>query len=159
MGCENSKNLSKYDASNLDARSKAIDKQLVMDADRLSRELKLLLLGAGESGKSTIVKQMKIIHENGFSKEECLRYKRVVLKNVINSITTILVAMEKLGIYFACPSRVKDARIVRMLSFTVDLTNQLNREIRDSIKRLWLDDDVQMAFRRSREYQLDDSSK
>ena len=26
--------------------------------------------GAGESGKSTVVKQMKIIHSDGYSKEE-----------------------------------------------------------------------------------------
>ena len=29
----------------------------------------LLAIGAGESGKSTIVKQMKILHKDGFSKE------------------------------------------------------------------------------------------
>ncbi len=39
--------------------------------------------GAGESGKSTIVKQMKIIHETGYSSEDCLHYRPVVYSNTI----------------------------------------------------------------------------
>jgi len=159
MGGKQSKSNKKIDSFTLTARSEAIDKQLLIDADRLSRELKLLLLGAGESGKSTIVKQMKIIHASGYSVDESLKYKRIILRNVVGSIITILDAMEKMRIFFACPSRIKDAKMVRWLAFTVDLTNQLSKELSDSIKRLWSDDDVQMAFSRSREYQLDDSAK
>lgn len=41
-------------------------------------EIKLLLLGAAESGKSTVLKQMKIIHQNGFTKDEVLIYRSII---------------------------------------------------------------------------------
>ena len=42
-----------------------------------------LISGAGESGKSTIVKQMKIIHESGFTSEDFKQYRPVVYSNTI----------------------------------------------------------------------------
>uniref|UniRef100_A0A8B9F929 Uncharacterized protein n=1 Tax=Amazona collaria TaxID=241587 RepID=A0A8B9F929_9PSIT len=56
--------------------------------------------GAGESGKSTIVKQMKIIHEDGYSEDECKQYKVVVYSNTIQSIIAIIRAMGRLKIDF-----------------------------------------------------------
>ncbi|CAG0887884.1 unnamed protein product [Darwinula stevensoni] len=60
----------------------------------------ILTLGAGESGKSTIVKQMKIIHESGFTQEDFKQYKPVVYSNTIQSLVAILRAMPNLGIPF-----------------------------------------------------------
>ncbi|KAL8597498.1 hypothetical protein ACOMHN_047725 [Nucella lapillus] len=86
-------------------RSKAIDKGLRADGEKASREVKLLLLGAGESGKSTIVKQMKIIHEKGYTEEECLQYKPVVYSNTIQSKIAIIRAMNQLNLQFGHPDR------------------------------------------------------
>ena len=52
----------------------------------LLKEIKLLLLGAGECGKSTIVKQMKIIHDKGYSDEEKHMFRELVNSNVVQGI-------------------------------------------------------------------------
>ncbi|KNE57784.1 hypothetical protein AMAG_04635 [Allomyces macrogynus ATCC 38327] len=55
-----------------------IDAQLPAARQRAMREVKLLLLGAGESGKSTILKQMQLIHGVGYSDEERAAYKEII---------------------------------------------------------------------------------
>lgn len=62
------------------------------------------LAGSGESGKSTIVKQMKIIHQNGFSREELLTYRLTVYRNLVDSAQAIVLAMRKIGIDCETPS-------------------------------------------------------
>ncbi|KAF4520535.1 hypothetical protein B566_EDAN008734 [Ephemera danica] len=49
--------------------NKKINQQIQKDKQVYRATHRLLLLGAGESGKSTIVKQMRILHVNGFSEE------------------------------------------------------------------------------------------
>ena len=44
--------------------------------------IKMLLLGAGESGKSTIFKQMKVINKDGYSPKELKEYIGIVQMNV-----------------------------------------------------------------------------
>ena len=70
MGCFGpSKNDPEEDKRRKEA-NKRIEKQIQKDKQVYRATHRLLLLGAGESGKSTIVKQMRILHVNGFSEEE-----------------------------------------------------------------------------------------
>jgi len=145
-------------------RSKKIDKDLRLAGEKAAREVKLLLLGAGESGKSTIVKQMKIIHETGYSPEECEQYRPVVYSNTIQSLMAIIRAMGQLKIDFADPSRagthidaLDDARHFFTLASAAD-EGEMTPELAHIMKRLWNESGVQHCFRRSREYQLNDSA-
>lgn len=57
--------------------------------DTNDKEFKILLLGSGESGKSTILKQMKILHQNGYTREELIDYKPFVFRNVLDCAKSI----------------------------------------------------------------------
>uniref|UniRef100_A0A1A8MB83 Guanine nucleotide-binding protein G(i) subunit alpha-2 n=3 Tax=Nothobranchius TaxID=28779 RepID=A0A1A8MB83_9TELE len=139
-------------------KSKMIDKTLREDGEKAAREVKLLLLGAGESGKSTIVKQMKIIHEHGYSEDECKQYRAVVYSNTIQSIMAIIKAMANLKINYEDTARADDAHQLFSLSSAAEEQGSLPDELAKVIQRLWDDGGVQSCFTRAREYQLNDSA-
>jgi guanine nucleotide-binding protein subunit alpha len=103
------------------ARSRELDKIIRSDEKRLSREVKLLLLGmsalplataidttiadsfptgAGESGKSTVLRQMKLIYAQGFSKNEKLEWKPIIFNNIVQAFKMIHEAMDDYGMKF-----------------------------------------------------------
>ncbi|PVG00348.1 guanine nucleotide binding protein, alpha subunit [Serendipita vermifera] len=79
-------------------RSARIDRAIEEDAKRFKKECKILLLGSGDSGKSTIVKQMKIIHQNGYSHAELLMFRPTIYRNLLESAEAVVLAMRKLDI-------------------------------------------------------------
>jgi guanine nucleotide-binding protein G(i) subunit alpha len=154
MGCVNSNTKNGGFSNRL--RSEAIDKQLEQDAMRAESELKLLLLGAGESGKSTILKQMKIIHEEGYSNEECLQFRPVIFSNTVQSLIAIIRAMGQLKIGLQNTELVEDAK--QLFYLTSEVEDEIPDELSCIMKRLWADGGVKTCFSRSREYQLNDSA-
>lgn len=99
-------------------RSQAIDRKLEEDSRRLRRECKILLLGSGESGKSTIVKQMKIIHQNGYTQEELAMYRLTIYKNVIDCAKALIGAMRQFNIEPEEPGNAEYCQY--LLDYTVD---------------------------------------
>ena len=78
---------------------------------------RILLLGTGESGKSTVVKQMKIIHMNGFTEKEIDNFTLTVRGNLIDSMMILVLAMDTLGIVFE-----KNVRICQIIHNKVTIT-------------------------------------
>lgn len=139
-------------------RNDEIENQLKRDRMLMRNEVKMLLLGAGESGKSTILKQMKLIHDNGYSIDERESFREIIFSNTVQSMRVILEAMEAMDI------PLQDARNSYHVQVILSLPNQLEgetlpHEVAVAIKSLWYDPGVQMCFSRSREYQLNDSAK
>lgn len=49
---------------------------------------------------------LRIIHEDGYSEDECKQYRAVVYSNTIQSIMAIVKAMTSLKIDYSNPSRM-----------------------------------------------------
>ncbi|KAK0437454.1 guanine nucleotide binding protein, alpha subunit [Desarmillaria tabescens] len=141
------------------ARSDLIDKQLEDDSKKFKKECKILLLGSGESGKSTIVKQMKIIHQGGFTPQELDSYRGTVYKNVLESAQGIVQAMRKIGI--DCHNYSNRVLAETILDYRLDETTAftLSSEIADAIHQLWQDPVIStMMEEHSTEFYLMDSA-
>lgn len=67
-----------------------INKQLAKTKQEYRSTHRLLLLGAGESGKSTIVKQMRILHVNGFDEAEKMKKIQDIKRNLRDAIVSII---------------------------------------------------------------------
>ena len=86
MGCSPSKDEGGPPGGNdpaLGGKSNKIDADLDQKRQEEELKIKLLLLGAGESGKSTIFKQMRIIYGSPRSDENLRMYGVVVRSNCI----------------------------------------------------------------------------
>ena len=59
--------------------NREIEKKLSKDKLHNKNKFKLLLLGTHGSGKSTYVKQMRIIHGPGYSEHDKRRYVSIIL--------------------------------------------------------------------------------
>ncbi|KAI9271313.1 G-alpha protein [Sporodiniella umbellata] len=137
-------------------RSKEIETQIKRDRINLRKEIKMLLLGAGESGKSTILKQMKLIHDGGYTPEERENFKEVIFSNTMQSMIVTLEAMESLGIEFRNPDNDLHRKLVLDAP---PQTDYLGHELVDAIASLWEDPGVQDCVSRANEFQLNDSAK
>jgi len=138
------------------ARNDEIETQLKRDRLMAKNEIKMLLLGAGESGKSTVLKQMKLIHHGGYNDQERDAYKEIIFSNTIQSMRAILDAMPQLDIPLQ-PANDARRAVIMALPGQVE-GDALPRDVSDSIRGLWRDPGVREAVRRSREFQLNDSA-
>lgn len=64
--------------------------------EKFNNTVKMILLGGGESGKTTWIKQMTLFHKNGFSDEDRTMYKRLIAKNMVFSCKEVLNLMNEI---------------------------------------------------------------
>ncbi|XP_041912137.1 guanine nucleotide-binding protein subunit alpha-11-like [Alosa sapidissima] len=134
-----------------------IQKILKDQKKRERKEIKVLLLGTGESGKTTFIKQMRIIHGKGYSEEDRRAFAKLVFQNVFTAVKAMTGAMTALRIPYANPQNAMYAKWVQDVD--IRQVTQLDRGYVDAIQHLWADTGFRVCYSRRREYQLLDSTE
>jgi GTPase SAR1 family protein len=120
-----------------------------------------LSIGAGESGKSTLFKQMKIIHHNGYTQEECMGYRDIIRSNILQSMKSLIQATHKLGIPIETPenrqraAKINDYDQETLLNINKIYTQQLGKDLEE----LWADKGIQETYMHRNQFQLLDSTE
>ncbi|XP_061381214.1 guanine nucleotide-binding protein G(f) subunit alpha [Danaus plexippus] len=137
--------------------SRQIDREIKHWIKSYNDAIKLLLLGTGESGKTTIIKQMKILHVQGFTASERKEKAGHIRHNTHESIYDIVRNMATLSIALQDPKNVQSQQYILKIGPEGPL--EYNEDYFDHVRNLWKDNGVRECFRRSNEYQLLDSAE
>ncbi|KAM7507413.1 hypothetical protein LguiA_017866 [Lonicera macranthoides] len=139
-----------------------IERRIEQETKAEKHVQKLLLLGAGESGKSTIFKQIKVLFQTGFDEAELKSYISVIHANVYQTIKILYDGAKELAQNEADSSKYvlsdDNKEIGEKLS---DIGGRLDyphltKELAQEIETLWKDAAIQETCSRGNELQVPD---
>ncbi|KAJ3481475.1 hypothetical protein NLG97_g7811 [Lecanicillium saksenae] len=140
-------------------KSQAIDRIIEEDSKKLKKECKILLLGSGESGKSTIVKQMKIIHLKGYSEDELYNYRPTVFKNLVECAKAIINAMQQFGIEPQIEENRKHMAYLMEYQTESGPQAHIDSQVGTAVQSLWSDPAKDRLMEHATEFYLMDSAE
>ena len=141
-----------------------IEKELDKERLSLNRNLKVLMLGSGESGKSTLLKQLRIVNHNAFSEgvddDERYNFREVVRGNCVECVQALIKASISLNLPIESTDNRQRAARVQLLETTdaYPADNSVEAELLQAdLVSLWKDAGIRKLVLRKREFQLLDS--
>jgi GTPase SAR1 family protein len=135
-----------------DRYNQKIQREQAEAAKAETRTMKLLLLGTGDSGKTTLRKQMRCLYGEGFPLQTRKQIASVVLGNLIDGTKDVIAALPGLGLSF--PAELQESA-----SAVNEVTAPppcLSGELAEHLTKLINSDPFKDAVTRRREFQLQD---
>mmetsp|Transcript_6065 Transcript_6065/g.15395 ORF Transcript_6065/g.15395 Transcript_6065/m.15395 type:complete len:344 (-) Transcript_6065:25-1056(-) len=127
---------------------KEIERQIISDKKKAKTLQRLLILGAGESGKTTLCKQFQICNDL-FTEEDREKYGVALRASLVQYMKILLQAAEHMQFPIKHKKEAKEL---------LEFQSTLNPESADLIHTLWSEEGVQMAFAtRNRLFTLPDT--
>jgi GTPase SAR1 family protein len=127
MGCVNGKDRNEQEEEEYN-RNKTLKKTMKTQQKEDQKQVKIILLGAGDSGKSTFCKQMKVNYKNGFSHTELLYYQGVLRSNCLLSMQRAIDEIKELG---KLPEKLKN------VAACIEEAKDLTEEVAENVIKAW----------------------
>jgi hypothetical protein len=116
-------------------RSKAIDRKLKEHAGMMLRECKVLVYGDSDSGKTTILRQMRIIHGTGRILNNVAKYRDRVRMTALEAMCTAIEGLAESRFEIEDENDQKRAAAV-LLQYQSNPT-EMDVAVGESISSLW----------------------
>ncbi|KAH7722499.1 G-protein alpha subunit [Aphelenchoides avenae] len=137
--------------------SKRIDAYLAKEKKGFKNTVKLLLLGPAESGKTTLLKQMKIIHLNGYSDAERRTYREVIYGNILQAVSQLLDGVSRLELDVSTEYKELSQKFIELRGY--HQYTKLTEDLHAIAKRLWELPVMRGAYECRSNFQLLDCAK
>lgn len=144
------------------ARAAEIERRITQETKAEQHIHKLLLLGAGESGKSTIFKQIKLLFQTGFDETELRSYTPVIYANVYQAIKVLYDGSKELAqnepnssIYAVSLDKKEIGEKLSEIGSRLEYPN-LTKDTAKEIEALWNDAAIQETYSRGNILQIPD---
>lgn len=105
-----------------------IEQQLLARKRNEKLKVKLLLLGAGESGKLTVLKQLRLLHQGGFTAAERVQFAQIIWVDLIQGMKILIIQARKRGIKLDCDQPGHPLQLLRQLILQVDPLHEIETE-------------------------------
>jgi guanine nucleotide-binding protein G(i) subunit alpha len=140
-------------------RNEAIDRQNEKEYIADSQIRKLLLLGAGESGKSTLFKQLTTLYGEGIPRAQMNQYTNAIHLLIIDSLRILCIQSDALNPDYGTGVKSPEARasvdyVVKNVSQDME---EVSADLAEHIKVIWKDPGIQKTYELRNKFQLLDS--
>lgn len=135
------------------ANNKRLERDMAADHNADQQINKLLLLGAGESGKSTLFKQMIQIYGKGYPESERRNFIPIIFNNIISSMKVL--CQQSDNFMQVQEENLRHKRLIEELKGD----EEIDQQIGEALHALWMDPGIQVTYDNRAAYQLTDSTK
>jgi len=132
----------------LNKKSHSTSEVKISGYSQINNRTKIILLGTGDSGKSTVHAQAKYIFHGGFRDEDRFTVKYILMENVLSSMAQLVYGAKKIG------EEISDPAIKSMMDKIVEAdkasangnTIEIVLRVKEEIKILWRHPFIRSTF-------------